>query len=245
MQTRKTLMISTAAIALTMTATSAQAASTYVSLFGGASMLQKPGLKGVSHTHTTTYQFQSTQSVDASFKTGFVVGGNWGVDWGTFRTEIELGYHQNKSGATAHVTTNYSYGPVGGAFTTVSSKSDVETTDLNLHAYSLMANVWYDFHGLNLPSGLTPYVGAGAGGAEIQMSGKVGHPIYEKNDFVFAWQVGAGVSMPVSEDVKAFIDYRYFAADGAKLVLEPGFHGGGIKADFNSHSVLVGFRVSL
>ena len=50
--------------------------------------------------------------------------------------------------------------------------------------------------------------------------------LHEKNDTVFAWQLGVGASYPLSDTTKLFLDYRYFAADGANLKLEPGFHGG-------------------
>src|ERR1700749_4999553 len=109
MQTRKALLISTAVVAFVATASAADAASTYASIFGGVNNLQNPGLKGSSRTvyHGSHYTYIGTsqQSVDTSWKTGFVVGGNWGVDWGTFRTEIELAYRQNTSGKTAHVRT--------------------------------------------------------------------------------------------------------------------------------------------
>jgi opacity protein-like surface antigen len=248
MQTRKALMLSTAAIALTMTAPSAHAASTYVSLFGGGSILNNPGLKGVARTHSTTYQFQSTTSVDTKFKTGYVLGGNWGVDWGTFRTELELAFHQNKSNSTAHVVTQYMLGYVtaGGYPYTMASMDAQVPASLTLHAYSLMANAWYDFHDLDLPGGLTPYIGGGIGGAQVQMSGRLNSiKLYEKNQFVFAWQVGAGASVPLTDSLKLFVDYRYFAADGAKLRIEPGFHGSIVRADFDGHNVLVGLRLSL
>lgn len=247
MQTRKALMLSTAAIALTMTAPSAHAASTYVSLFGGASMLDNPGLSGVARTHSTTYQFRTTSSIDTSFKTGFVLGGNWGVDWGTFRTELELAYHANKSGSSAHLVTRYEAGPIGGGYTSTLASRDVHVpADLSLQAYSLMANAWYDFHDLSLPGGFTPYIGGGVGGAQVKIGGKLNSiKLYEKNQFVFAWQIGAGASVPVTDDLKLFVDYRYFAADGANLRIEPGFKGSIVKADFNSHNVLVGLRLSL
>jgi OmpA-OmpF porin, OOP family len=249
MQTRKALMISVATIALSMSVTSAQAASSYVSLFGGGSFLQKPGLSGVSQTHTTTTLFfTSHQSVDTNFKTGFVVGGNWGVDWGTFRTEIELAYRLNKSSKTAHLRTSYSvngYAFDGTTYSSTSFSGNVPA-DLSLSAYSLMANVWYDFHSLDLPMGITPYVGVGVGGALVKLEGSLNHiKLNQKDDFVFAWQAGAGLSVPVSDDMKLFLDYRYFAANGAQLKLSPGFHGGDVKADFDSHTVLVGLRLSL
>lgn len=243
---RKALMMSAAAAALTMSVTTAQAAEPYASLFGGASFLQKPHLSGSSHTHTTTSQLFSQQSVDTSFKTGFVVGGNMGVDWGSFRTEVEFAFRQNNSDKSGHVTTAFKTGLVTGPLTTVTSKNDVEPMSLKMRAYSLMANVWYDFHGLDLPHGITPYVGGGIGGASVQLSGTINNKaLISTNDFVFAWQAGAGVSMPISDWMKLFVDYRYFAADGAKLKLTPGFHGGDISSDLDGHSVLIGLRLNI
>jgi opacity protein-like surface antigen len=245
----RTLLLVSASVASLMTASgAADAASTYVSIFGGASLLQKPGLKGVSHTHTTTSTtFISHQSVDTSFKTGFVVGGNWGVDWGPFRTEIEAAYHGQNSNKSGRVTTSYQVGPIGAPpTTTISSKDVIEPTNISLNAYSLMANVWYDFHDFAGSTGITPYVGAGIGLAQVQIGGSINNVrLIEKNDYTFAWQVGAGVSVPIFDAVKLFVDYRYFAADGANLKLRPGFHGGDVKADFDSNEVLVGFRFDI
>ncbi len=252
MKIRKLLMISTTVAALTAVSTvSADAASSYASIFGGASFLQQPGLSGSSHTHTTSYNFISRQSVDTSFKTGFVVGGNYGIDWGTFRTELELAYRQSHSGKTGRVHTAYSYQYIGGgapfpAPVPYSNSTAVVPTSLRLSAFSLMANAWYDFHGLESTLGITPYIGGGAGLAQVKINGAInGSKINEKNDQVFAWQVGAGASLPLSESTSLFVDYRYFAADSADLILEPGFHGGDVKADFDAHTVLIGFRFNL
>lgn len=246
MQTRKVLMITAAAAALTLTAP-AQAADSYVSLFGGGSFLEKPGLSGTSRTHTTTTLFfTSKNSVDTSFKTGYVLGGSYGLDWGTFRTELELAYRHNESSKTAHLKTAYSvnlYGFDGTAYST-GSRDETVKSGLKLSAWSLMANAWYDFHDF-LPFGITPYVGGGFGVAQVKIAGSLDNKkINEKNDAVFAWQLGGGASVPLTQDLKLFVDYRYFAADGARLHLSPGYGGGAVKADFDSHSVLVGLRLN-
>jgi opacity protein-like surface antigen len=106
-----------------------------------------------------------------------------------------------------------------------------------------MANAWYDFD-LGLP--ITPYVGGGIGLAQVKISGDLdGSRLFEKNDSVFAWQVGAGASLPISDTTKLFLDYRYFSAADAHLKLEPGYNGGSISADFNSHSLMLGVRFNL
>jgi OmpA-OmpF porin, OOP family len=247
MQTRKTLMISAAAVALTMSAPSAQAASGYVSLFGGGSFLEKPSFSGSSHSFTGPYDFTSSQSIDTSFKTGFVVGGNLGVDWGTFRTDIELAYRGNKSAKNARLKTHYhvDYTYAGNPYSYDTSRDDAVASKLNLNAYSLMANVWYDFHNI-LPHGITPYVGGGLGLAEVQLSGSLdGSKINTRNDTVFAWQLGAGVSAPITGKLTAFLDYRYFNTGNVHLKLSPNFHGGDVDGDYRDHTVLVGLRINL
>lgn len=258
-------MASAAVVSLSAAMSSAEAAQPYASLFGGVSFLPSQNMAGHNHTRTTSsvYTATSSQSVDTAFKTGFVLGGNAGIEWGNgLRTELELSYRQHKSKNHAHLKTHmhsqfltYARTDDGAIATTGegANATTIGTSDttfdgevdakLKLRAWSLMANAWYDFD-LGLP--FTPYVGGGIGLAQVKISGDLaGGAIVEKNDSVFAWQVGTGVSMPISDSAKLFLDYRYFAADDANLKLEPGFHGGSINADFNSHSLIVGVRFNL
>jgi opacity protein-like surface antigen len=242
---------------------SAEAAQPYASLFGGANFLQSQTMSGHNHTRLTSdfTTATSSQSLETSFKTGFVLGGNAGIEWGNgLRTELELAFRQNNSKRHAHLKThfhsqhltyattgegeNYAYTEDGAKITTIitsdtGSEGDIPAK-LRLRAWSLMANAWYDFD-LGLP--VTPYVGGGIGLAQVKVSGELnGARLWEKNDSVFAWQVGAGASLPISDTAKLFVDYRYFAADDAHLKLAPGYNGGSVDADFNSHSLLVGVR---
>ena len=235
-----------ASLAVVTSSSAANAAEAYASIFGGVNFLQNPGMSGTSHTSYYSYlTFVSSQSVDTSFKTGYVVGGNFGVDWQNgFRTELELALRGNSSKKSATLNTFYGYLYYGsGPYTLASTTNAVVPASIDLRAYSLMANAWYDF---DTGTDFTPYVGGGVGMALVQISGGLnGFHLIEKNDTVFAWQVGAGVSMPINDTMKVFLDYRYFAADGAKLKIEPGFNGGDINADFDSSSVMVGLRFSL
>lgn len=246
MKLRKYLLTCAAAATLVGATTSAaDAAQGYASIFGGVSLLQNAGLSG--HSHTSYYSYLtslSSQSVDTSFKTGFVVGGNFGVDWQNgIRTELELAMRQNASGSHATLKTSYSYIYSGYGPYTISSSTGSVPAAFNLRAYSLMANAWYDFD-VDMP--FTPYVGGGVGMALVQIDGRLnGFKLHERNDTVFAWQLGVGASIPLTDSIKGFIDYRYFAADDAALKLEPGFHGGDVTANFNSHTVMVGLRFNL
>jgi opacity protein-like surface antigen len=226
----------------------AQAASSYVSLFGGGSFLSSPDMKGTSHAKTTYYETITHQSLDTSFKTGFVVGGSWGIDWGSLRTEIELAYRGNNSKSRSTLSKQVKdYLRYSGATYTLvdSSSTSAITSDLTLNAFSLMANAWYDFHDLEF-SGITPYAGGGFGFANVQISGSLkGVDIYRKDATTFAWQVGGGFTMPITDKLKASLDYRYFAADNAGLHLEPGYGIGEFTASFDSHEVLTGLRYTL
>ncbi len=245
MKLRKMLLASTATVALAVAGGNvANAAEPYASIFGGASILSDNSMEGKSFTFTSgTTIFNSTQSVDTSYKTGFVVGGNFGIDWKNgLRTELEAAYRNNSSKDKAHLKTSYGYSYYGYNYTITSSDSEVPAS-LHLHAYSLMANAWYDLPLGNLP--ITPYVGGGVGMALVQLGGSLNSiNLHEKNDTVFAWQLGAGVSYALNEKTKLFADYRYFAADGANLKLEPGFHGGDVSEDFDSNTVMAGIRFS-
>ena len=249
MKTRKFLMVSTALATLTFATSAAEGASTYASIFGGVSFMPKQNIKGTSFTRTTTtIAYRSKESIDTSFKTGYVIGGNFGIDWGDFRTELEVAYRENRSGKRGHLTTHLSIAyqtshHKPGTFYTIATRDSAVPTDIRLRAYSLMANAWYDFHDLDLPAGITPYVGGGIGVAQVGIDGSINSKkILQKDDVVFAWQLGAGASLPIAEQTSLFFDYRYFAADSAGLFLEPGYHGGHVKANFDNHSVLIGVR---
>ncbi len=210
MRLRKLLMASAAIVSLSATMSSAQAAQPYASLFGGASFLQSQTMAGKDHTRTTAeyYTATSSQSLETSFKTGFVLGGNAGVEWGNgLRTEVELAFRQHTSKRRAHLKTHFHsqyltyVSTEEGGYTTIATSDHTRNEDvsakLKLRAWSLMANAWYDFD-LGLP--ITPYVGGGIGLAQVKVSGDLdGNRLFEKNDSVFAWQVGVGASVPITD----------------------------------------------
>jgi opacity protein-like surface antigen len=257
MKLKKILLASAATATLAVAgASAANAAEAYASIFGGLSMLQNSNMKGHAHTEypggSYTLLSSSSISADTSFKTGFVVGGNFGIDWQNgFRAELELAMRRASSDSKIHLHTTYNYGLryAGNTYTyATNDKSGMTPADINMRAYSLMANAWYDFD-IGMP--ITPYVGGGIGMALVQMDGHLtslntgtSYNLHEKNDTVFAWQLGVGASYPLSDHTKLTLDYRYFAADGAKLKIEPGFQDGSVKADFDSSDVMIGLRFS-
>ncbi|ACF12368.1 porin opacity type [Chlorobaculum parvum NCIB 8327] len=81
--------------------------------------------------------------------------------------------------------------------------------DIDISLLTVMANAYYD---INTGSDVSPYIMAGAGWAHVGMPS-------DESDDVFAWQVGAGLGVKVSECTTLDLGYRYlkpnkFGPDG-------------------------------
>jgi len=83
----------------------------------------------------------------------------------------------------------------------------------NVTTWALMANAWID---LGNSSTFTPYIGGGVGYAISKFNGGA---VYDGVDGNFAWQLGAGVNVAVSEETSLGIGYRYFDAGDVELTL--------------------------
>ncbi len=95
--------------------------------------------------------------------------------------------------------------------------------------YSYMANGYYDID-LRYDS-LMPYVMAGLGAARLHSR----EPAISWDRTVFAWQVGAGVSVPATRNITLDFAYRYF---------KPSSYDAGSATDISSfsHNFLLGGR---
>ena len=89
---------------------------------------------------------------------------------------------------------------------TVADEGQVQT-------WALMANAWFD---LGNSSTFTPYVGGGIGYALSKFDGGA---VYDGVDGNFAWQLGAGINVAVSDDTALGLGYRYFDAGDVELSL--------------------------
>ena len=130
------------------------------------------------------------------------------------RTEVELGWRQ----AGLDGFTN------GGAPGATNDKLSIVST---------MGNILYDFDN---DSRWTPYVGAGAGVANIELSKNSGLGNTDDEDTVFAYQFLAGLTYsPTSIPLTEWgLGYRYFGANS------PEFPTAGAALDFDdisSHSI--------
>lgn len=160
-------------------------------------------------------------SLETSFDTGYAFLGAAGRQFGNgFRAEGELGY---RNAATDKTQVNS-----GPEFNTEGSAS----------ALSFMANGYYDF---DVGMKIKPYIGGGIGAARVSANDiRVnGSQLVDDSDVVFAYQAIGGLGYDLTQNLTAFVEYRYFAT------LDPTFkatNGGDYESQFMSHNAMLGLR---
>jgi len=107
--------------------------------------------------------------------------------------------------------------------------------DGDVHAWSAMANLFYDF---NRGGALEPYIGVGVGGARVNGSAHDGLASFEGEDTVFAWQAMVGVAVGITQQLDLDIGYRFFAADD--IAWDDGTVVG--STDYEHEALTVGLR---
>lgn len=216
---KKSLSLLAAFLVAGMWSAPVQAADHYVSAMAGMSWFQD---SDIEHVYSLS-DYKDVATV--SFDSGLTAVGAIGCDYGSTRLEAELGYQKN----------------------------DVDGLDNgDVQVLSLMANGFYD---IDL-GGVDLYAMAGVGVAQVNVDIDVTRTFrqqtydfnYEANEVTLAYQVGAGLAIPVGDGVMIDARYRYFATtdftagdDGAASWMG--------SADYNtnvsSHSALLGLRVNL
>ncbi|WP_159586161.1 outer membrane protein [Chelativorans xinjiangense] len=127
----------------------------------------------------------------------------------------------------------------------------VPCTSTDKSAYSallLMANAYVD---LGTYRGVTPYVGAGIGGAYVKwddlentIDGDTDVHRGAKN-WRFAWSLMAGASYCLTENLQLDAGYRFSRIEGGRMFEESGFGvGPGYDDGFNVHEARAGLRYS-
>ncbi len=110
-------------------------------------------------------------------------------------------------------------------------------TNVDVSAWSFMANGYYDFTVNN--SGVSPYLTAGLGFASVNGSE---NSVDIFDDTVFAWQAGAGLGIKVSENVIVDLSYRYFKTADVAVVDLGGY--GTADLTISGSRILAGIRYS-
>ncbi len=111
----------------------------------------------------------------------------------------------------------------------------------SIHSVSTMGNLLYDFN--HVHTKMKPYVGFGLGG--VYVDGNISTPALGRvdsvNEYVFAYQLMAGVSRRICPWAEGYAEYRYFGTSGVSL-------GGGALVgnfDYESNNILFGVRLTM
>lgn len=128
------------------------------------------------------------------------------------------------------------------------SKSDLDAASMldaggSATSSALMANAYRDFP----LAGASLYIGAGAGVALTEIEGEFTPPLnplsIDDSDITFAYQLMAGVAVPLGSQAKLDIGYRYFVTpgfkDAARTAIGETFP---VTADVSRHIVTAGLR---
>lgn len=159
--------------------------------------------------------------VDAEFDTGYNVGAAGGYDFGMARLEAELAYREN----------DFDKLKLGG----LSAGADGD-----MSAFSFMVNGYWD---LENATPLTPYLGAGVGVANVEISDLevAGIDVADDDDTVFAYQLAAGIGFELNQAMILDLGYRYFATEDPEFDSDL---GGDFEGEYDSHNVSLGLRMN-
>jgi OmpA-OmpF porin, OOP family len=116
--------------------------------------------------------------------------------------------------------------------------SSLNGTEGRVTAWTLMGNALYDFD-LGWP--VTPYIGAGVGGARINADSvrSAAGTTVNDSDTRFAYQGIAGMAYDITSNLKLDLSYRYLATQN------PSFKdntNADISSKYRDHAVLLAFR---
>jgi opacity protein-like surface antigen len=173
-----------------------------VGIEGGVLFPKSQNVSGTIDFTTVTggpTDFATTNIGRVKYKTGYDVDLIGGYDFGMFRLEGELGYKRARAKSFS-VNDSFIGALNAGAGTTFTGDENFGIND-STRVWSGMINGLVDFGG---QTGIGGYLGAGAGYANVKQFGS--------SSGKFAWQLLAGVYMPVGSNVDVGLKYRYFNA---------------------------------
>ena len=195
-----------------------------------------PGDAGASGTDADYGKIAGEYGLDS----GFGFSGGIGYDLSPLRVEGVL----SRFGMdidSAKVTSIETPAPGGGLPDVTDAVGFKADLDGEASVLALMGNVWLD---IDTGSALTPFVGGGVGMAQLDaevdsvtVSGATVPVSAGGDDWVVAWQIGAGVGYRLSGGTTAILGYRFFDMGEADI------DGTAIELD-GAHIVEIGLRFS-
>lgn len=158
--------------------------------------------------------------IDIDVDNGFLATGAVGyASQSGWRIELEGGYRKNELDDIE----------LSGIGPTVNTDLDDDVTVL-----SGMANAYFDFDPSVYGLGnwfVVPFAGVGVGAVHAEFDDGTGS---DEKDVAFAYQVMAGLSVPVGDHMTLSVSYTYL--DSSELDFD------GFELDYTSHSVMGGLR---
>ena len=232
---RKLALIASTAIATAALAAPADAGNFYVKMFGGGNWMADAGFTAIEPTNTS-----NTLSWSVGGDVGWVVGGAVGYDLNDilrgWSTEVEVSYRSNQDNGHWFSTNG----------STAGGNVDFDNTSL-----AVMANAWYEFP----IAGVAPYIGGGIGWARTRFKGTyeptaASDASFDFKDDGFAWQLGAGVNIPVKPGMTVGLGYRYFRGPQVTVESYGNVSGSAVNnatanVDSENHSVILDLKVNL
>jgi opacity protein-like surface antigen len=178
--------------------------------------------------------YEAGPQLPTSIKTsaGYDIDGVVGRDLGLFRLEAEIA---NKSAANkSYTSAGYTAFPTPDGGIAVAGPGTYSDLSGRQSVFSMMANGLVD---VGHDKGLQASFGGGIGWARSHYRLGINSygDVLNDHQSGFAWQLLAGLRMPVSQSVDLGVKYRYFQAPTAHLST---LGGTDITSSFHSHSVM-------
>jgi OmpA-OmpF porin, OOP family len=216
---RKSFLMLTSALAVSMAAGSAQASTGwYVGLSGGANWLED------STASQVTPAGVEIPALLTDVDTGWIATGQIGYKWASnWRVEFELGYREND-----------------GSFDTLAGPALIPSS-LEVSQFTQMVNVLYDFP---ITDKWSISVGGGLGGNLIDVNAVGLGGALNDDDYVLAGQLIAQVGYAVTNRLDLYLDYHYTVTDDPEftnVALAPN----NATFEVDNHAVMVGLRYDL
>lgn len=194
--------------------------SVYVEYIGGVNFVRDQNITGADASGAGL-------AGSADLATGYVLGGALGARFlEHFRAELAINYNDTD-------VDNFSL------------QGEPSTAKGGLSMLAIMANGYVDF---DLGLGIHPYLGAGIGYAEAEFEARnrsgPGQSEVSDTDGVFAWNLMAGATVPVSQAVDLSLGYRYLATQDLRLDARSAGLTRRVDSEYDAHQLLFGLRLN-
>ncbi|WP_185805713.1 outer membrane protein [Chlorobium phaeovibrioides] len=152
----------------------------------------------------------SASDHDVEYDSGYALEGAFGVKKDMFRAELAIGYQVQDANKVF----------------------DTKWDGLEVSLLSFMANGYADF---KMDGGISPYLMGGLGFATVDVSDSS----VSADVTPFAWQLGAGVGVPATDNITVDLGYRYFST--ADVDIDSTVYD---SIGFSTSKILLGMRYS-